>query len=184
MGSGDNSYSPSFASHFALPRISALYQDLDPSAGGTVTWKQLSDRVAITYLAVPIFGSSTQTNNFQVELFFDGRIRLTYLNLNTPGGLVGLSAGTGQPANFVASDFMAYAACAPAPALGTPAVQPDGAFQFTMSGLTGLTYDVQASTNLIDWTTLTSFVSTNSLMSFRDPDATNFSQRFYRAVVP
>ena len=95
LGSGDTSYSPSYSSHFALPRVSALYRDLNPGASGLVTWKQLSDRVAISYQAVPIYDSSAQTNTFQVELFFDGRIRLTYLNLNTPAGLVGLSAGTG-----------------------------------------------------------------------------------------
>ncbi len=184
MESGDTACSPSFTSHFALPRVSALYQDLNPGAGGMVTWKQLSDRVAVTWLAVPIYGSRTQTNSFQVEMFFDGRIRITYLSLNTPGGLVGLSAGMGQQANFVPSDFTAYGTCRSVPVLGSPAFIPDGAFQFTVSGTTGLTYDVQASTNLVDWTTLTNFVSTNSPMSFCDPAASNFNHRFYRAVVP
>ena len=115
MTSGDISYSPSYANHFTLPRVSALYRDLNPASGGTITWKQLADRVAVSYLAVPIYGASTQTNSFQVEMFFDGRIRLTYLTLNAPTGLVGLSAGTGQPINFGASDFNTYSACAPQP---------------------------------------------------------------------
>jgi hypothetical protein len=115
MNAGDTSYLPTYAYHFTLPRVSAVYRDLNPGAGGTVTWKQLSDRIAVSYQAVPIFGSSTQTNSFQVEMFFDGRIRLTYLNLNTPTGLVGLSAGTGQPTNFVASDFTTYGVCGPQP---------------------------------------------------------------------
>jgi uncharacterized repeat protein (TIGR03803 family) len=184
MDSGDTACSPSFTSHFALPRVSALYQDLNPGAGGIVTWKQLSDRVAITWLAVPIYGSSTQTNSFQVEMFFDGRIRLTYLNLNTSGGLVGLSAGMGQQANFVPSDFTTYGTCVSVPVLGTPASFSGGAFQFTVSVNAGLTYDVQASTNMVDWITLTNFVSTNSLMPFCDPAASNFNHRFYRAVMP
>jgi len=115
MNSGDSSYSPTYANHFALLRIAALYRDLNPGTGGTVTWKQLADRVAVTYQAVPIYGSSTLTNSFQIEMFFDGRIRITYLNLNTPTGLVGLSAGSGQPVNFVASDFTAYGSCSPQP---------------------------------------------------------------------
>ena len=116
MNSGDTNYSPSYSSHFSLPRVSALYRDLNPGSGGTVSWKQLTDHIAVTYQAVPIFGSSTQTNSFQVELFFDGRIRLTYLSLNTPSGLVGLSAGSGQPTNFVASDFTTYTnSCGPQP---------------------------------------------------------------------
>jgi hypothetical protein len=88
---------------------------LNPSAAGKVSWKQLTDRAAISYEAVPIFGSSTQTNSFQIELFFDGRIRITYLSLSAPGGLAGLSAGAGQPANFVPSDFTTYSTCTPEP---------------------------------------------------------------------
>jgi len=37
---------------------------------------------------------------------------------------------------------------------------------------------------LEDWTTLTSFISTNATMQFRDSAATNYNRRFYRAVVP
>ena len=111
MNAGDASLWPSYTSHFSLPRVSALYCDLNPNAGGTVSWKQLEDRAAVTYQAVPVFGSGTQTNSFQVELFFDGRIRITYLSLNAPIVLVGLSAGAGQPTNFVASDFTGYPSC-------------------------------------------------------------------------
>ena len=115
LRSGDTSYSPSYSSHFSLPRVSALYRDLNPSAGGKISWKQLADRAAVTYEAVPIFGSSSQTNSFQVELFFDGRIRITYLGLDAPSGLAGLSAGAGQPTNFVESDFTGYFGCVPQP---------------------------------------------------------------------
>ena len=116
MNAGDTSLSPTYASHFLLPRVSAVYRDLNPGAGGSVTWKQLSDRMAVSYQGVPIFGgTSSQTNSFQVEMFFDGRIQITYLNLNTPTGLVGLSAGTGHATNFVASDFTTYTSCGPQP---------------------------------------------------------------------
>ena len=43
---------------------------------------------------------------------------------------------------------------------------------------------VQVSTNLTSWTTLTNFVGTNTTLNFSDPAATNFSSRFYRAVIP
>ena len=115
LGSGGKDRSPSYTVHFDRPQISALYRDLNPSGGGTVTWKQLSDRVAVTYQDVPIYGSNDQTNSFQVEMFWDGRIRITYLELNTPSGLVGLSAGTGVPMNFVPSDLAAYVPCGPQP---------------------------------------------------------------------
>jgi len=115
MDAGDTSYSPTYATHFSLPRVSAVYRDLNPTSIGTISWKQLADHVAVTYQGVPIYGSTTATNSFQIEMFFDGRIRITYLGLNTPTGLVGLSAGGGQPTNFVASDYTTYTSCAPQP---------------------------------------------------------------------
>jgi hypothetical protein len=48
----------------------------------------------------------------------------------------------------------------------------------------GLNGHIQISTNLLDWTTLTNFVGTNTTLNFRDATATNFNQRFYRAVIP
>jgi hypothetical protein len=43
---------------------------------------------------------------------------------------------------------------------------------------------IQVSTNLLNWLTLTNFVGTNTTLNFRDATATNFNQRFYRAVIP
>lgn len=48
----------------------------------------------------------------------------------------------------------------------------------------GLNGHIQISTNLLNWTTLTNFVGTNTTVNFRDPAATNFNRRFYRAVIP
>jgi hypothetical protein len=43
---------------------------------------------------------------------------------------------------------------------------------------------IEASTNLVNWLEVTSFLSTVSPVYFRDSAATNFSRRFYRAVIP
>ncbi len=168
MNAGDTSFSPTYATHFALPRVSAVYRDLNPGAGGTVSWKQFSDRAAITYQAVPIFGSTTQTNTFQIEMFFDGRIRLTYLSLNTPTGLVGLSAGTGQPTNFVASDYTTYTTCGPQPPLITlqPANQtiPTGgsvSFGVSAFGTPPLNYFWQRNGLLIAGATNSAYTTNN-----------------------
>ena len=48
----------------------------------------------------------------------------------------------------------------------------------------GLNGHIQVSTNLVDWMTLTNFVGTNANINFLDTSATNFNQRFYRAVIP
>jgi alpha-tubulin suppressor-like RCC1 family protein/Zn-dependent metalloprotease len=109
MDSGDSVYAESFTAHFNRPRVSALFDDLYPSTG-QVTWMQMSNRVAVTYLNVPEYGATT-LNSFQIEMFYDGRIRLTYLGLAALDGLAGLSAGLGVPAGFAESDFSSYGSC-------------------------------------------------------------------------
>jgi hypothetical protein len=48
----------------------------------------------------------------------------------------------------------------------------------------GLNGRIEVSTNLVSWAALTSFIGTNTTLTFRDSAATNDSQRFYRAVIP
>jgi hypothetical protein len=55
---------------------------------------------------------------------------------------------------------------------------------FSLQLSAGLNGHIQVSTNLTSWATLTNFVGTNTTLTFRDPAATNFSRRFYRAVIP
>ncbi len=111
MGSGDTTYIASLAAHFDLPRVSALFYDLNPSVAGSISWKQLADRVTVTYLNVWDYYTAG-SNTFQIEMFFDGRIRLTYLELTAAyDNLVGLSAGQGTPNGMVESDFSSYSLC-------------------------------------------------------------------------
>ena len=109
FGTGDSDLSETLADHFNRPRISALFDDLDPGTAGTVTWKQLADRVAVTFQNVTEF-SPLNSNNFQIEMFFDGRIRITCLAIAATDGLIGLSRGLGLPGDFVESDFSTYPA--------------------------------------------------------------------------
>ena len=127
FGSGDTAFTESPAAHFALPRIAALFDDLNPGGGGTVSRRQLADRVAVTFQNVPEFNSAT-TNSFQIELFFDGRIRITCLAIAATDGLIGLSRGLGTPADFVESDFSTYP---------STALQLSPAGGLTSSGLRG-----------------------------------------------
>ena len=82
-----------------LPRIAALWNDLNPSAGGGVFFNALSDRALITWNNVPRFGTVTP-NTFQITLFPSGALRLTYGSIGPAstnpifgGFLVGLSPG-------------------------------------------------------------------------------------------
>ncbi len=118
LGTSDTDFSPSLADHFSLPRVSALFTDLNPGAGGTVSTLELADRIAITYEDVPEF-STNNSNNFQIELFYDGKIRITTLDVDATGGIVGLSAGSGVPGDFAESNLSAYSPCASA--AGCPA---------------------------------------------------------------
>jgi subtilisin-like proprotein convertase family protein len=67
------------------------------------------------------------------------------------------------------------------PRLSAPVLRPDGVFQMTVSsGLTGQTHAIEASTDLQTWMPLGTVSGTNS--NFIDPQALNYSHRFYRAV--
>ncbi len=107
FGESDSTWTESLAAHFRLPRVSALFDDLNPTSGGEVSWKQLADRVAVTWLDVPEYGNNNR-NSFQIEMFFDGRIRLTWLQIDARDGLAGLSAGEGLPFNFMESNLSDY----------------------------------------------------------------------------
>jgi|GEM_PF-637370 len=114
FNTADTDSTPTFADHFNRPRISALFANLNPALGGTVSWKQLADRVAVTFENVPI-ASTTNSNSFQYELFFDGRIRLTFLTVQATSGITGLSAGGGIPADFAESNLSSFPSCGPQP---------------------------------------------------------------------
>ncbi len=105
----ENASADTLAQHFAVPQISAL-STMDARAGGKVSITTTSTRVAVTYENVPAVGKAAgDIVNVQVELFFDGTIRLTYLDVIASSGIVGLSNGPGTtPADFVPSDLTSY----------------------------------------------------------------------------
>ena len=136
FGGSDTASAESLAAHFALPRVSALFDDLNPAGGGTVSWIQLPDRVAVTYQNVPQTGTA-DSNSFQIELFTDGRIRVTCLGIAATDGLIGLSRGLGTPAGFVTSDFSTYPTTAPMPDIlvEVPVMATEGAGTLPGAGM-------------------------------------------------
>ncbi|MFH1748307.1 MAG: C25 family cysteine peptidase [Planctomycetota bacterium] len=107
---GDNNPDETPTRHFSAPRVSGVYDDLDPSSGGAVSYVETGDRVAVTFLDVPEY-ETTNTNTFQIELFFDGTIRLSWLNVDSVDSMVGLSEGIGVPADFLDSDLSEVDSC-------------------------------------------------------------------------
>jgi len=106
----DNDWTETLTEHFSIPRLSPLYHDLSKPGGGTIRRQQLSDRAVVTYIGVPEY-NTTNSNNIQVEMFFDGTIRFTWLQVDAVAAVVGISAGNGYPSDFVASDLSAYGPC-------------------------------------------------------------------------
>jgi uncharacterized repeat protein (TIGR01451 family) len=71
----------------------------------------------------------------------------------------------------------------PAPRLLSSAVLTNGQFQFILSGQIGTNYIVQASTNLVNWISLTTNVTdANGTFKFTDSSAAAYSGRYYRAL--
>lgn len=75
--------------------IAPLWDDLNPSAGGTV-WvnNATSGALTVTWQNVPEFGTSNE-NSFQVQLFPSGAIEFHYINIDATDGIIGISPGNG-----------------------------------------------------------------------------------------
>ncbi|HOA71920.1 MAG TPA: S8 family serine peptidase [Phycisphaerae bacterium] len=112
--SGDTDYTESLADHFNRPRISVLFDDLNPPSG-SVRWRQLPDRVVVAWVNVPEYGTYN-SNTFELIMHFDGTIQMAWLGIDSADSLVGLSAGGGVPADFEESDLSAAAPCVGLPA--------------------------------------------------------------------
>ncbi len=115
FGSGDTEYSASLENHFMLPRISGVFTDLSPLNSQSISYKQLDNRIAVTFENVPVFGDKTATNSFQTEMFFaDDTIRISYLDINAYTFVTGLSEGKGLPPAFFLESYMTeYPICWP-----------------------------------------------------------------------
>src|SRR5205823_820347 len=60
----------------------------------------------------------------------------------------------------------------------------EGFSYLTLIGRAGLSYQIDVSTNLLDWSFLTVLTNSQGSVQFTDTVATNYRTRFYRAVVP
>ena len=103
-------------------RGSALWDDLNPSVGGTVSWKDTGQSIVVTYENVPEYSTSND-NTFQIEFFDSGDLRLSWLNIDLADAVVGLSAGTGSDPDFLPTDLSGLTTgCGPQPPNATSLV--------------------------------------------------------------
>jgi len=60
----------------------------------------------------------------------------------------------------------------------------DGKFQITLTDQIGRAYGVEASSDLANWTRVTTYTNIGGVVQFIDNASTNLSRRFYRAMTP
>jgi hypothetical protein len=66
--------------------------------------------------------------------------------------------------------------------IGSEQLLPDGSFQLAFYGSAGQPYTLQASSNLMSWASVLTFVCTNSPTYVVDPGAKYLGRRFYRVA--
>jgi len=72
---------------------------------------------------------------------------------------------------------------ASATTLNSPTRLPNGSFQFTLVGSEGSAYDIQASTNLLEWVTVETNSPFTGMLIYADTNASTFLRRFYRGRI-
>jgi hypothetical protein len=118
------------------------------------------------------------TNNLPLPSWPAGNYYLL-LNVDALSGLTELA----ETNNLLWAPITLTAPILP-PTLGAVGFLVDHQFRLSVAGTPGATYTLQASTNLVQWQTLSSLVITNSPTWFTDYYAPLHTQRFYRAVAP
>ncbi|HKG21957.1 MAG TPA: hypothetical protein VKC34_08650 [Blastocatellia bacterium] len=78
-----------------LPRIAALWADLDVTSRGGVYYNRIGGRHIITWDAAPEFPSGG-ASTFQISLYDDGRIAFVYRKIKARTALVGISPGSSE----------------------------------------------------------------------------------------
>lgn len=106
LASGSTDWSPTVNEHFSRSQVALLWADYDFRTTGKIYYRHISgDRVIITYENFPSSFTSN-INNMQLEIFDDGSgmIRMTYLDMGGTRGIVGISDGSGTPADFTSRE--------------------------------------------------------------------------------
>lgn len=99
FGGGDTNFIESVGAFVnGLPRIAALWDDLNPGVRGGVFFKTLTspNRAVITWSEVPEF-FDFGTNTVQVTLFESGEITMRYNGITLEDALVGIGPGAVDP---------------------------------------------------------------------------------------
>jgi hypothetical protein len=106
FGSPDTTYIESLTSHFDRPRISGLFDDLDPSQGGQVlVGVGPGGSFVVTWWQVPEYAMPGTSNIVQIILHPNDVIEASYPALTATSAIAGLSEGGGVPPEFNSTDL-------------------------------------------------------------------------------
>lgn len=133
--SGDSGIPQTAALHYARRRVAGLSYDLDPARGGTISYRVIAtagqERTVVTYKDVKHY-QINKVASFQIELWENGTVTITWLGSTILSGLCGISDGS-IPPTYVESDL---SACPPLGAAGVNIVQSGGSTTVGESGAT------------------------------------------------
>jgi plastocyanin len=150
---------PITGAKFAAPANITLMANATQS-GGTIT------NVQFLSGSSPLGDVTGSPYNFTANSLVAGNYSFTAVAKNNQGG-----AST----SAVVSVFVLTNAI-----LSNP-IFTSGQFQVTINGITGQTYATETSSNLIDWSAISTNVAPGNSFNVVDPSATNSATRYYRA---
>jgi hypothetical protein len=167
------------------------------------------------YVSWAVLNSSTNVNitaRFYNQLYLDGLLKQTWftdglqpgfytfvLNYDlgklTAGGhtprldsdTTSVVAESNENDNSYTKTITVISTNTAAPRFGALFISADGQFHFTLTGTPSFRYEIQASTDLTNWSTLATLVNSNlnGVLQYSDPAATNLGRHFYRGrLVP
>jgi hypothetical protein len=155
----------------SLPGTPALAPPTITPNGGTfmssiaITLQSTNDNATLYYT---LDGSLPTTNSW----VYDGPI-----NLSSNATLMANAFRTNYNTSVAATALFVIQ-----PLHFTSAGFTNNLFQMGFAGTTGSNYVLQSSTNLLDWSPLSTNLATTNLFNLVDPRASNFPARFYRVI--
>jgi hypothetical protein len=158
------------SSYRGIPLIFTAPQDKTALVGQDVAF-------SASVIAGRPLGYQWEGNNGDISSATNSSLSLTNVQLTDAG-----------PYRLVITNFFGSVTSTPAllqvyasaaGILETPTLSGSNQFQFTVSGVPGFNYTIQASTNLLDWTPL---LTNQSPFIFTETSVEDFPQRFYRSV--